>query len=186
MATKKKSTSTNKKPTTKKVTKPVEEEVIKEDIKPIEIKEEKKEVKEIKKVKKHTIVNIFCIILFIVSLVSFIIMISKSTSIISLVSSLIITLFTIVFVVVSITYKRNSKSLILIGCLLLMCYFGLGFISTDGGISSVPNFTGSSVTEVIKWANKNSITVNQEYEYSDMFDEYSVISQKIVKKESSY
>ena len=177
MATKKKNSST------KKTIKPVEEkEVIKEEVKPIEIKEEKKEVK----VNKHILVNFTVLISLIISLISFgFIVLNKNSSIISLISSLLLTVFVICFSVVSITYKRNSKSLILVGCLLLIGYFGLSFINNNSNsISGVPNFSGKSVTEVMKWASKNNITVNQEYEYSDMIDEYDVINQKIVKKDN--
>ena len=171
MATKKNSSST-KKTTTKSVTKPVEEKVIKED---------KKEIKEVKKIKKHLVVNIFCIILFIVSLVAFGFNVINSTSIFSLICSLLITIFTIIFVVVSITYKRNSKNMILVGSILLIGYFVLNIFNPNSSISfnGVPNFTNKSVTEVMKWASKNSITINQEYEYSDMIPEYRVISQNV-------
>ena len=181
MATKKKDSST------KKVTKPVEEkEVIKEEIKPIETKEEIKEVNDAKKTNKHVLVNITILISLIISLVSFgFIILNKNSSIISLISSLLLTVFVICFSVVSITYKRSNKNLILIGSLLLIVYFILGLINNNSiMVSSVPNFTGKSVTEVMKWANKNSITVNQEYEYSDMISEYKVINQKIIKKDS--
>ena len=175
MATKKNSSST-KKTTTKSVTKPVEEKVIKE-----EIKEDKKEIKEVKKIKKHLVVNIFCIILFIVSLVAFGFNVINSTSIFSLICSLLITIFTIIFVVVSITYKRNSKNMILVGSILLIGYFVLNIFNPNSSISfnGVPNFTNKSVTEVMKWASKNSITINQEYEYSDMIPEYRVIRQNV-------
>ena len=194
MATKKKEDSTKKKEETtkKKTTKPVEKKVeVKEEVKvqetkdikePIkEVKEEKKEVKEVKKIKKHLLVNIFCIILFIVSLISFGFNVINSTSLFNLISSLVITIFTIVFVVVSITYKRNSKKMILVGSILLIGYFVLSMFNPSSPISftGVPNFTNKSVTEVMKWANKNSITINQEYEYSDMIPEYRIISQDV-------
>ena len=41
-----------------------------------------------------------------------------------------------------------------------------------------PDFRGKNVTDVIQWASKNKIPVQQEYEYSDMILEYQVISQK--------
>ena len=196
MATKKKEVSTKKKEeTTKKKTtvepteKKVEEkEIKKEEVKVQEtkdikepIKEEKKEIKEVKKVKKHLLVNIFCIILFIVSLISFAFTVINSTSLFNLISSLVITIFTIIFVVVSITYKRNSKRMILAGSILLIGYFVLSMFNPSSPISlnGVPNFTNKSVTEVMKWASKNSVTINQEYEYSDMIPEYRVISQNV-------
>lgn len=176
MTTKKKSTSTEKN-TTKEVA--VEEKVALNKIEDINEKDNKK-------INKHPIVNLFSIILFILCLVSFIFIVIKSTSIISLISSLIITLFTIVFVVLSMTYKRNNKNMVLIGSLLLISYFIFNMISNNSiiSISNVPNFTGKSITEVMKWANKNSITVNQEYEYSDMISEYNVITQKVIKKDN--
>lgn len=179
MATKKSNTS-SKKTTTKKIEKKPE---VKEEV--IEIKEEKEEIKPIKKLKKHTIVNIIVILSLVFSIISFgFIVLNKSSSIISLISSLILTIFVICFSVVSITYKRNSKSMILVGSLLLIGYFVLGFINTEDGVISisVPNFSGKSITEVMKWASKNSITVNQEYEYSDMVPEYRIISQETIKK----
>ncbi len=187
VSTKKKEDSTKKKTAVEPVEKKVEEKEVKvqetKDIKePIkEVKEEKKEVKEVKKTKKHLLVNIFCIILFIVSLISFTFNVINSTSIFSLISSLVITIFTIVFVVVSITYKRNSKKMILVGSILLIGYFALSMFNPSSPISfnGVPNFTNKSVTEVMKWANKNSVTINQEYEYSDMIPEYRIISQNI-------
>ena len=178
MATKKKETST-KKTTTNKVEKKSE---IKEEV----IKEEKILEKTVKKIKKHTLVNIIVIILVAFSIISFgFIVLNKSSSIISLISSLLLTVFVICFSVVSITYKRNSKSMILVGSLLLISYFVLGLINPESNvisINSVPNFSGKSITEVMKWASKNSITINQEYEYSDMVPEYRIISQEEVKK----
>ena len=198
MATKKKDTSTKKNTVKKTENKPeVKEEVkVKEEKvleKPIEIKEEKKEevkdkveLKPVKKLKKHTLVNIIVIVLLAFSIVSFgFIVLNKSSSIINLISSLLLTVFVICFSVVSITYKRNSKSMILVGSLLLIGYFVLGIINPESSvisINSVPNFSGKSITEVMKWASKNSITVNQEYEYSDMIPEYRIISQEEVKK----
>lgn len=172
MATKKKSSSTKK--TTVKEVQPIEEKEV--------IEGKKEEIKEIKKINKHPIVNLFSIILFIISLVFFVFNIINSTTIISLISSLVITLFTITFVVTSITYKRNNKNIVLVGCLLLIGYFVLGMFNNTY-ISEVPNFSNKSVTEVMKWATKNSINVNQIYEYSDMIDEYNVISQEVIKKD---
>ena len=72
---------------------------------------------------------------------------------------------------------------------LLLCIYlllginnNLGLFSTPG--SAMVDFTGKSLTDVIKWANKNNITVNQDYEYSDMVSEYKVISQDIAEGKS--
>ena len=146
--------------------------------------------KEIKpKTKKHFLVHLFLIILLIVALGSFIFnILDKTSSVYDLISGLLLTIFTIFYVTISISYHRKSKILILISALLLLAYFGLNLCvhSTvvDTKTLTVPNFQNKSLTEVMKWANKNEIKVNQEYEYSDMIPEYEVISQEIEKKEN--
>ncbi|MBQ6498049.1 MAG: PASTA domain-containing protein [Bacilli bacterium] len=136
------------------------------------------------KVKKHPLVHFFLIILLLVALGSFVInVLDKNNSIYDLISGLILTIFTIFFVTISISYHRKSKSTIFISGLLLLAYFLLNLnnhvniVSTP--ISTVENFQGKSITDVIKWASKNNIKINQEYEYSDMIEEYNVISQDV-------
>ena len=107
----------------------------------------------------------------------------KDNSISLLINSLILTLFSIIFVVVSFTYNRNKKTMIGFGSLLLIVYFILNinnhFTIVNSPISTMPDFQGKMVTDVIKWANKNHISIHQEYEYSDMIEEYKVISQNV-------
>ena len=206
MATKKntKSTSknTSKKTTTSKTKKEVKEvkkenelatDFVEEKKKPVKKEKiESKEVKEIPeekviekpKVKKHRFVHFFLIILLLVSLGYFgINVLDKNNSIYDLIGDLLLTLFTVLFVTISISYHRKSKGTILVGGLLLLCYFLLNLNShvnlVSTPISTVNNFQGKSLTEVIKWASKNNIKINQEYEFSDMIPEYSVISQDI-------
>lgn len=157
-----------------------EEEKIVEEVNDEEIIEEVKEKKE----SKHIIVNMMLVILFIISLISFgILLIKKDTLVISIISGLILTMFTILYVVSSITYRRKKKGIIFLSSLLLISYFLISinnyfsFIELD--IEGVPDFQGKSLTSVMKWADKNNITVEQDYEYSDMVDEYQVISQSI-------
>ena len=140
------------------------------------------ESKEKTNIKKHTFVNFMIVSLLIISLISFVlVIINKSASIITLISSLLLTIFIISYSVVSITYKRNNKSMILLGSILLIAYFIINIINpttTSSTIMGIPNFSGKSITEVMKWASKNKVSINQEYEYSDMIEEYHVISQK--------
>ena len=185
MATKKSNTSSKKTTAKKEVTKPIIKEEVKEEIedkvlldKTDEIKEfmeGKVETKEVRRLKKHPLVNLIVIVLLLVSLIAFgFVVLNKNTSMMSLIGSLLLTVFVICFSVVSITYKRNSKGMILIGSLLLIGYFAISFINPESSISnitSIPNFSNKSITEVMKWATKNNITVNQEYEYSDMIPE---------------
>lgn len=191
MANKKttKKTTTNK--TKKEVKEPKKKVVLEKETK---VKEEDKVVKEeIKKEqpkqKKHTLVHCFLIILLLVALASFVItVLDKNNSIFNLISNLLLTVFTIFFVTISISYNRKSKGTILLSGLLLFGYFLLNICTYSTTVNKITtpakNFQGSSVTEVIKWANKNDIKVTQEYEYSDMIPEYEVISQVLEKKEN--
>lgn len=139
------------------------------------------------KTKKHLLVHGFLIILLLVALGSFIFTIlNKDNSIYELISSLLLTVFTIFFVTISISYHKKSKFLIFVSGLLLLGYFALN-LSTHSTIiptTTNQNFQGKSITEVMKWASKNNVKVTQEYEYSDMVAEYDVISQKIEQKDN--
>ena len=146
------------------------------------IEEDIESGKEVLKPKKHIFVHTMLVLLLLVSLGSFgVVLYDKASSISAIINSLFITIFTILFVVVSITYKRNNKNMILFACLALIGYFVLGLSSQvfTQKTSLVPNFSGKSITEVMKWAKENKIVMNQEYEYSDMVDEYHVISQSL-------
>ena len=163
-----------------------DEEEVKEEVK-IEKKEDNnKERNNSKKivVKKSPGTNLLLCLLVIVSLIQFIIiLISKDSSISDLMNNLIITIFTVLFSIVGITYKRNNKKLLLVSGLILLSYFILNINNTfsfvKSPISVVPDFSNRSLTEVMKWASKNNILVNQDYEYSDMIQEYRVISQSV-------
>ena len=163
-----------------------DEEEVKEEVK-IEKKEDNnKERNNSKKivVKKSPGTNLLLCLLVIVSLIQFIIiLISKDSSISDLINNLIITIFTVLFSIVGITYKKNNKKLLLVSGLILLSYFILNINNTfsfvKSPISVVPDFSNRSLTEVMKWASKNNILVNQDYEYSDMIQEYRVISQSV-------
>ena len=200
MAAKGKSNSSKKKSSTKDLEKVIEEvnEINEENIEIERNGYEEKEdtnydIKElisdndyVDKNKGSIFTNILLIILFFVSLGYFtVLLIDKDTSIFGLISNLLLVLFSIFFVVISMTYNRKKKGMITFSTLLLIGYFALGinnnisFIKTP--MASVPDFTGKSLTDVIKWGSKNKITINQEYEYSDMVSEYKIISQDIGK-----
>ena len=187
-----KKTTSNKKKTNTSKTKPkkIEKEVLaKEEKKEMDnsFLEEKKEpipleVPTKKKRKKHILVRLFLIILLALALFSFTItMLDKSSSIFNLMTELLLTIFTILFVGVGFSYGRRNHFIVFLSGILLIAYFLLGinnkysFISNP--ISSIEDFSGKDLTYVMKWASKNNITVHQEYEYSDMIDEYKVISQ---------
>jgi beta-lactam-binding protein with PASTA domain len=100
-----------------------------------------------------------------------------------LINNLILTLFTIIFVGIGITYNRRNKSLLFICGLLLLSFYLIDINENlnlfKSPITTVEDFSGKSLTYVMKWASKNNIQVTQEYEYSDMVSEYNVISQDV-------
>lgn len=136
---------------------------------------------------KHIFIHSFLIILLLCSLVIFSLNIyNKETTAIELINNLILTLFTILFVVTSINYQKKNKSMIFISGLLLFSYYLFNFNSFDKIIDipskSVEDFSGKSLTYVMKWAEANNVIVKQEFEYSDMVDEYKIISQDVNSK----
>lgn len=164
----------------KKIDKNVNIEDIEKEIKQNVIKED---TYKDKKKNGNILLNILLIVLLIVSLVFFVItLLNKNSSISSLIANLLLTFFTVMFVVVAITYARRKKLLLLFCTILLLGYFGLelkdDLFSSNVLTKNVPDFRGKNITEVIRWASKNKIPVQQEYEYSDMISEYFVISQK--------
>ncbi len=135
-----------------------------------------------KSMKKNVIIHIFLIVLSIVAVVFLGVNIcNKDTSALVLISNLLLTLFTVLFTVICITSTKKNKSTILVSGLLLFVYFTIelsnsfNFLNINGKV--VEDFSGKSLTYVMKWAEANNVTVNQDYEYSDMVDEYKIISQ---------
>ena len=109
----------------------------------------------------------------------------NNLNILNIVSSLLLILFTIFFVPIGL--KSRNKGIVFLAALLLGTYFSIGIynnLANNGENvtiinSGIKDFTGKSLTEVVKWAEKNNITLNQEYEYSDMIEEYDIINQSI-------
>lgn len=166
----------------------VEEEIVEEKEEVIEEEKEepvKEKITNKSNVKtKSPFTNLVLVLVIIISLVQFVmVLINKDSSISDLINNLIITLFSVLFSIVGITYKRKNKKLLFISGLILLCYFVLNLNNSFGFIKSpisvVPDFSNKSLTEVMQWASKNNILVNQDYEYSDMIPEYKVISQSI-------
>ena len=132
---------------------------------------------------KDMLLNIFLVILLGISLLCFIIVVvDKNCSIVNLITNFLLTVFTICFVSIGITYNGKKKGLLLLGSLLLVGYYVLEVQSSFQFLGffekKVPDFRGKNVTEVIQWASKNKVSLQQEYEYSDMVSEYQVISQE--------
>ena len=138
--------------------------------------------------KRHPFVNFFLFLTLLSSLAFFGISLWKgqdSTNFFQgFVSSVIFVIFSILFIGICVGSNSRKKGTIFLGSIFLLLFnlFGsltsLGFV-TIPAIGQTENFVGKSLTEVVNWASKNDITINQDYEYSDMVPEYSIISQDI-------
>lgn len=137
--------------------------------------------------KKHPIINIL-LILSLISSISYFISIllfkQNDLNIISeLISVLLVTIFNIFFVCSAINSSKKHISSLFFSILFLIIYNIFG-ISTSIGIINIPNinkvdnFTGKSLVDVVEWADKHNINLIQNYEYSDMVEEYHIIGQK--------
>lgn len=142
-----------------------------------------------KKRKKSPIITYFIlVILLFLSLAYFVITIINQdkhpVSIETLVSQILLVLFTISFVLFGMTSRQKGRG-ILFGSALLLSIFFVGQIGTTLDLVNFSSSTlmedlrGKTLTEVITWASKNKVEVKQVYEYSDMIEEYNVISQSI-------
>lgn len=141
-----------------------------------------------KKRNKHPMVNFLLVLTLISSLVYFGISLWKGQNISSffssLISSLLLVVFSILFVAICITNPTRKKGTIFLGSFFLLLFNLFGVLTTLNvvnipALGQVEDFTGKSLTDVVKWAEKNKITLNQDYEYSDMVQSYNIISQDV-------
>ena len=141
-----------------------------------------------KKRKKHPMVNFLLVLTLISSLVYFGISLWKGQNISSffssLISSLLLVVFSILFVAICITNPTRKKGTIFLGSFFLLLFNLFGVLTTLNvvnipALGQVEDFTGKSLTDVVKWAEKNKITLIQDYEYSDMVQSYNIISQDV-------
>lgn len=141
-----------------------------------------------RKNQKHPVVAVFLFLTLLSSLASFGITVwtgqGNSYFFYSLISSLILVVFSLLFVAICVTNPIRKKGTILLGSFFLVLFHvfcslnSLGVITLPS-VGIVENFTGKSLTDVVSWASKNNITLNQDYEYSDMVPAYHVISQDV-------
>lgn len=137
--------------------------------------------------KRHFIVRFFLILLLISCVgyfISCLFLENNTSSIQLLVEGLTLVFFTIIFIVISLTSTRRKQGGILLSTLLLFLYFVIQIGLSTGIIifpsfKQVDNFIGKGLVSVVEWADANNILLEQDYEYSDMVDEYSIISQSI-------
>lgn len=142
------------------------------------------------KKEKHIFLTILLILVVLISIGNFAVNIIYSESnldfIISLISSLILTIFTIFFAITEITNTSKKKFTIYMSSIIFILYLSFSILNTMNllpikDIKKVDDFTNKSLTEVIKWSEANHIELNQLYEYSELVDEYKIVSQSAPK-----
>ncbi|MBE6146885.1 MAG: PASTA domain-containing protein [Firmicutes bacterium] len=103
----------------------------------------------------------------------------------SIISALILSIFTLFFIIISL-FADNEKGriFVIIASLLLSFYSGFQ-LAVQTNFLKLPvqevvlNFYGKDITEVVSWAEKYNILVEQIYENSDSFPMYTVMSQDL-------
>ena len=134
------------------------------------------------KEKKNILLYILFLLVLGLSLVSFFfVLFDKTSSVSNIISSLLLTIFSILFVTLGLSYNKQSK-IITISSILLLIYFGVSFIHiqpSNSNVKTMVDLHGKSLTEAIKWAKENKVKLIEDYEYSDIVDEYNIISQSI-------
>lgn len=93
----------------------------------------------------------------------------------------ILIIFTFMYCLFLFTHKTKNNSIINFASIILIIFF-LFNINNRFGVDSIDsikpvNFTNKSIAEVIKWSEKNKISIDQIYEYSDLIPENKVIAQ---------
>ena len=187
MANKKKSTKSSPTIKEEEIFEEIKKETAKEQVKKQEEKKEEvvvqEEKKEVKK-KLPTITLVLSCIAVICSFSYFVLHLANSSStVLMIINSLFLTLFSIAFLVICLTSKRKHYGILNMSCLFLIAFFITTLIPTykEEGfmVEKIKNFSGQSLTEVVKWSQQNKIQVVQQFEYSDMVPEYEIISQNI-------
>ncbi len=122
------------------------------------------------------------------TLIYFIYTVIKSMQIANQIATMIsislLCLFVSVFVGSAFINKDKKSKYLLVASILITCYSTFNLLY-DIGIIRLPNqgivdnYYNKSLTEAIKWASKNNITLNQIYENSDSIDNYHIISQNV-------
>lgn len=111
------------------------------------------------------------------------ILMNSASGIYDILVGAILSIFTIVYLIVCVTSTYKKELPIFISAFLLIAFFAVTLFMPDTTSSvsttKVQNFSGKSLTDVVKWAKKNNIKVTQEYEYSDMVPEFEIISQDV-------
>lgn len=120
----------------------------------------------------------------IIGLISIIVIqfLNKDYNIINICSYSILVLFLILLIICIKGINDEKIKFLNIGAVFLTLYTLILFSSNTDLISmfkSMPDFTDKGYVEVVKWASKNNIVLNESYEYSDITKENNIIYQSV-------
>lgn len=136
------------------------------------------------KKKGNTLINILVVLTIISCLAYIASTIINIENLKDIILALLLFLFTILFVSVSITNPSKKKGTNILALLILFIYQVLGSLLLFD-IVKLPtmkvmdDLVGKSLTSAIEWTTDNKISLEQEYEYSDLIDEYHIIYQDV-------
>ncbi len=99
-------------------------------------------------------------------------------------AGLILLIFIIFLIGFKRTYKYEKTKAISLSALLLIIIMTFNVLYLTNIITlptqnTIPTFTGKTLTQALKWADKNNIKTEQTFEFSDKIKKYSIISQDI-------
>ena len=103
----------------------------------------------------------------------------------TIISVSILSIFTLFFLIISLfADNRKGRIFVIIASLLLSFYSGFQLLVQTNILKlpiqeTVLNFYGKDITEVVSWAEKHNILVEQIYENSDSFPMYTIMSQDL-------
>ena len=125
---------------------------------------------------------VFMITYFISSIINSYNMINQIDFIIGI---FLISIFTILFIITSLFLDKDRKRIFVIVTSIILNIYFLFMLLVQNSIINFPkqntvlNFYGKDIQEVVKWAEKNNILVEQIYENSDTYPMYQIMSQNV-------
>ncbi len=103
-----------------------------------------------------------------------------------IISSLILVVFTIVFTITGIYMMNKPKGKLFtsLSAVILTGFISFNFLNDSGMLNlptqdTISDFTNIAITEAMAWASSNNITVEQEYQTSDIIPAYHIINQNV-------
>lgn len=144
------------------------------------------DIEETKKEKRSPYIYIVLLITLVSVISLLVVTIMKSSDLVNQMEEIykviLLLVFTLFFVLSSLKNDKKGNIFAALASIMLIGYsvFNISIYMDLIKIpeqASIKDFTNSNLSEVVKWTKSNKIKLEQVYEYSDLVDEYNVISQ---------